>query len=102
MTFKYDFLYIYLLIVCVFLSQCKIILNLKIILFVRVENKLQKKKTKMNGASKTIELSEKPDVSDLPLPELPDFFKKKHFLLYGDFSSSKQHELQRYITAYNG
>ena len=74
----------------------------KIILFVRAEEKLQRKKVKMNGSKKDAELPEKPDVSDLPLPELPNFYKKKHFFLYGDFSPTKQHELQRYITAYNG
>lgn len=47
-------------------------------------------------------LSSKVDTSDLPVPELPNLFKKRHFFLYGDFSPQKYHDLQRYITAYNG
>ncbi|GFU34177.1 DNA repair protein XRCC1 [Nephila pilipes] len=42
------------------------------------------------------------NTSNLPLPELPNLFKKRHFFLYGDFSPPKYHDLQRYITAYNG
>ncbi|PRD31540.1 UNVERIFIED_CONTAM: Xrcc1 [Trichonephila clavipes] len=47
-------------------------------------------------------LPAKVDTSDLPLPELPNLFKKRHFFLYGTFSPPKYHDLQRYITAYNG
>eukprot|EP00794_Sanderia_malayensis_P011119 gene11119-12289_t len=41
-------------------------------------------------------------LSDDELPELPDYFKEKHFLLYGDFNPKDQRLLNRYITAYNG
>ncbi|KAF8792577.1 DNA repair protein XRCC1 like protein [Argiope bruennichi] len=47
-------------------------------------------------------LPSKVDTSNLPLPELPNIFKRRHFFLFGDFSSNKYHDLQRYITAYNG
>ncbi|XP_032237711.2 DNA repair protein XRCC1 isoform X2 [Nematostella vectensis] len=42
--------------------------------------------------------------SDTPdeLPELPDFFSHKHFLLYGEFDNMERRSLVRYITAYNG
>ena len=36
------------------------------------------------------------------LNELPDLFKSKHFLLFGDFSSTDRHTLRRYIRAYSG
>ncbi|CAL1277242.1 unnamed protein product [Larinioides sclopetarius] len=47
-------------------------------------------------------LPSKVDTSNLPLPELPNLFKRRHFFLYGNFTSNKYHDLQRYITAYNG
>ncbi|GBM56937.1 DNA repair protein XRCC1 [Araneus ventricosus] len=47
-------------------------------------------------------LPSKVDTSNLPLPELPNLFKRRHFFLYGDFTSNRYHDLQRYITAYNG
>ncbi|XP_069796175.1 DNA repair protein XRCC1 isoform X3 [Narcine bancroftii] len=39
---------------------------------------------------------------DLPIPELPDLFQGKHFLLYGEFPGSEHRLLTRYITAFNG
>lgn len=71
----------------------------------KVESK-PKKKTG-NSPSKIMSeedpsLSEKPNVDDLPLPDLPNLFKRKHFFFFGDFSALKLHDLQRYITAYNG
>ena len=36
------------------------------------------------------------------LPELPDFFSHKHFMLYGEIESTTRRLLIRYITAYNG
>ncbi|XP_030067471.1 DNA repair protein XRCC1 isoform X2 [Microcaecilia unicolor] len=39
---------------------------------------------------------------DLPIPELPDFFLGKHFLLYGDFPPAERRMLSRYIIAFNG
>ncbi|XP_060708635.1 DNA repair protein XRCC1 isoform X2 [Hemiscyllium ocellatum] len=39
---------------------------------------------------------------DLPIPELPDLFLGKHFLLYGDFPNDEHRMLSRYITAFNG
>ncbi|XP_029431955.1 DNA repair protein XRCC1 isoform X2 [Rhinatrema bivittatum] len=39
---------------------------------------------------------------DLSIPELPDFFLGKHFLLYGDFPPPERRMLSRYITAFNG
>ncbi|XP_067874837.1 DNA repair protein XRCC1 [Heterodontus francisci] len=40
--------------------------------------------------------------SDLPIPELPDLFLGKHFLLYGEFPNDEHRVLTRYITAFNG
>lgn len=40
--------------------------------------------------------------ADLPIPELPDFFQGKHFLLYGDFPGDERRQLIRYVTAFNG
>ncbi|XP_048476542.1 DNA repair protein XRCC1 [Rhincodon typus] len=39
---------------------------------------------------------------DLPIPELPDLFLGKHFLLYGEFPDGEHRMLSRYITAFNG
>ncbi|XP_041032583.1 DNA repair protein XRCC1-like [Carcharodon carcharias] len=39
---------------------------------------------------------------DLPIPELPDLFLGKHFLLYGEFPNDEHRILTRYITAFNG
>ncbi|XP_038669391.1 DNA repair protein XRCC1 isoform X2 [Scyliorhinus canicula] len=39
---------------------------------------------------------------DLPIPELPDLFLGKHFLLYGEFPNGEHRILTRYITAFNG
>ncbi|GFY50821.1 DNA repair protein XRCC1 [Trichonephila inaurata madagascariensis] len=61
-----------------------------------------KKKDSVADESSSSQLSSKVDTSDLPLPELPNLFKKRHFFLYGTFSPQKYHDLQRYITAYNG
>lgn len=36
------------------------------------------------------------------LKDLPEFFSKFHFLLYGNFSTNDRKLLTRYITAYNG
>ncbi|XP_035211970.1 DNA repair protein XRCC1-like isoform X1 [Stegodyphus dumicola] len=47
-------------------------------------------------------LYSKPDTKDLPLPELPNLFKSRHFYLFGDFKFQMEHDLKRYITAYNG
>lgn len=44
----------------------------------------------------------KTDTKDLPLPDLPEFFKGKHFFVYGDFSSEEMHKLNRYIIGFNG
>ena len=40
--------------------------------------------------------------TDDELPQLPNFFRQKHFLLYGEMSTAERHNLARYITAYNG
>nr|XP_033819338.1 DNA repair protein XRCC1 isoform X2 [Geotrypetes seraphini] len=40
--------------------------------------------------------------ADFPIPELPDFFLGKHFLLYGDFPPAERRMLSRYIIAFNG
>lgn len=42
------------------------------------------------------------DGSDSGFPELPDFFRKKHFLLYGEFNEKTRRSMIRYITAYDG
>uniref|UniRef100_UPI0037E8A5C7 DNA repair protein XRCC1 n=1 Tax=Semicossyphus pulcher TaxID=241346 RepID=UPI0037E8A5C7 len=39
---------------------------------------------------------------DHPIPELPDFLKGKHFLLYGKFPNNERRLLLRYIVAFNG
>ncbi|XP_048379867.1 DNA repair protein XRCC1 isoform X2 [Stegostoma tigrinum] len=39
---------------------------------------------------------------DLSIPELPDLFLGKHFLLYGEFPDGEHRMLSRYITAFNG
>ncbi|XP_078063128.1 DNA repair protein XRCC1-like, partial [Mustelus asterias] len=39
---------------------------------------------------------------ELPIPELPDLFLGKRFLLYGEFPSGEHRILTRYITAFNG
>uniref|UniRef100_UPI00398E747E DNA repair protein XRCC1-like n=1 Tax=Pristiophorus japonicus TaxID=55135 RepID=UPI00398E747E len=39
---------------------------------------------------------------DMPIPELPDLFMGKHFLLYGEFPNNEHRILTRYITAFNG
>ncbi|XP_015228403.1 PREDICTED: DNA repair protein XRCC1 [Cyprinodon variegatus] len=39
---------------------------------------------------------------DYPIPELPDFLKGKHFLLYGKFPNNERRLLLRYIVAFNG
>ncbi|XP_054718123.1 DNA repair protein XRCC1-like [Uloborus diversus] len=69
---------------------------------------------KAEGKNKTKELTEndvkskkdeyptKADLADLPLPNLPSFFKNRHFFLYGKFTDEKEHDLQRYITSYSG
>ncbi|XP_033126063.1 DNA repair protein XRCC1-like isoform X1 [Anneissia japonica] len=36
------------------------------------------------------------------IPELPDFFTDKHFLLFGKFDELERRHLFRYITAFNG
>ncbi|XP_064651039.1 DNA repair protein XRCC1-like [Lineus longissimus] len=36
------------------------------------------------------------------LPDLPNFFTKKNFMLYGDFSNSERKALSRFIVAYDG
>ncbi|XP_029780166.1 DNA repair protein XRCC1 [Suricata suricatta] len=43
-----------------------------------------------------------PESSDLPVPELPDFFQGKHFFLYGEFPGDERRKLSRYVTAFNG
>lgn len=77
--------------------------------FYRVEEAAKKKKkvaeTEQSVSSEEDSeslLPSKPDTADLPLPELPNLFKKRHFFLYGELSSKTRHDLQRYITAYNG
>lgn len=40
--------------------------------------------------------------NDDGLPILPDLFKQKHFLLYGEISVGERRTLNRMITAYNG
>lgn len=57
---------------------------------------------KIKSSKEDSEFLEKPDVADLPLPELPNFFKQKRFFLFGQFSSSKKHDMGRFIIAYNG
>ncbi|GIX84526.1 DNA repair protein XRCC1 [Caerostris extrusa] len=47
-------------------------------------------------------LPSKMDTTTLPLPELPNLFKQRHFFLYGEFSPKTYKDLQRYIIAYNG
>uniref|UniRef100_UPI003590248F DNA repair protein XRCC1 n=1 Tax=Myxine glutinosa TaxID=7769 RepID=UPI003590248F len=42
------------------------------------------------------------DDSELSIPELPDFFTGKRFLLYGTFPGNEGRMLYRYITAFNG
>lgn len=42
------------------------------------------------------------DDSDSGFPELPDFFRKKHFLLYGELNEKTKRSMIRYITAYDG
>ncbi|XP_051901457.1 DNA repair protein XRCC1 [Pristis pectinata] len=42
------------------------------------------------------------EANDLPIPELPDLFMGKHFLLYGEFPNNERRVLTRYITAFNG
>ncbi|XP_034095879.1 DNA repair protein XRCC1 isoform X1 [Gymnodraco acuticeps] len=39
---------------------------------------------------------------DLPIPELPDFLRGKHFFLYGKFPNNERRLLLRYIVAFNG
>lgn len=39
------------------------------------------------------------DGNDSGFPELPDFFRKKHFLLYGDYNDRTRRSMVRYITA---
>ena len=36
------------------------------------------------------------------LLDLPSFFAKYHFLLYGDFDAAERKQLTRYITAFDG
>lgn len=40
--------------------------------------------------------------TEFPIPELPDLFEGKNFLLYGDFPDNEHRILTRYITAFNG
>ncbi|KAG8194911.1 hypothetical protein JTE90_021372 [Oedothorax gibbosus] len=73
----------------------------------KVEEAAKRKKQAQKDVSSDGEdsdslLSPKPDIVNLPLPELPNLFKKRHFYLYGEFSSKTRHDLQRFITAYNG
>lgn len=42
------------------------------------------------------------DGNDSGFPELPDFFRKKHFLLYGEYNERTRRSMVRYITAYDG
>ncbi|KAF3839453.1 hypothetical protein F7725_018170 [Dissostichus mawsoni] len=39
---------------------------------------------------------------DLPIPDLPDFLRGKHFFLYGKFPNNERRLLLRYIVAFNG
>ncbi|KAJ8034925.1 DNA repair protein XRCC1 [Holothuria leucospilota] len=36
------------------------------------------------------------------IPELPDFFDKKHFLFYGKFSADTRRQLHRFVIAFGG
>lgn len=42
------------------------------------------------------------DTSEMPLPELPDYFHGSAFFLYGDFEPDEKRTLVRYIVAFNG
>ncbi|XP_076066618.1 DNA repair protein XRCC1-like [Oratosquilla oratoria] len=44
----------------------------------------------------------KTDTSELPLPELGDYLKNKHFFFYGEMAKEKRNLLQRYIIAFDG
>lgn len=50
-----------------------------------------------NGKESTIV-----DTSEMPLPELPDYFHGSGFFLYGSFESAERRTLVRYIVAFNG
>ena len=42
------------------------------------------------------------NLDEVELPPLPDFFKRKKFLLFGNFDSDARRLLKRFIIAYNG
>ena len=42
------------------------------------------------------------DDGDLPLPDLPDFFKRKTFFLYGKWDDGERRTVRRYLVAYDG
>lgn len=63
-----------------------------------VENETDNNENYLNESK----LQNRPDTSNLPLPELPDFFKNKSFFLYGTYTQDEMHTLQRYIIAFHG
>ncbi|XP_072106820.1 DNA repair protein XRCC1 isoform X3 [Mobula birostris] len=73
----------------------------------RVQDDLQKQREEESDpyAASTDENTDIEDTApeiNLPIPELPDLFMGKHFLLYGEFPNNERRLLTRYITAFNG
>ncbi|XP_059817393.1 DNA repair protein XRCC1 isoform X5 [Hypanus sabinus] len=73
----------------------------------RVQDHLQKQQEEESDpyAASTDENTDVEDTApeiSLPIPELPDLFVGKHFLLYGEFPNNERRLLTRYITAFNG
>lgn len=52
--------------------------------------------------AKPAQSAKDPGSSPGDIPDLPDFFSKKHFLLFGKFESEERRQVNRFITAFNG
>lgn len=59
----------------------------------------QEEMTKKDDAESADDVTSSPEAE---LPELPEFFAHKHFMLYGEIEGETRRLLIRYITAYNG
>ena len=75
--------------------------NLFIIFFTRVQTKSKDpyggSTDDEGGTKKKIQGSSPKDI-----PELPDFFSNKHFMLFGAFDGEERRQINRFIVAFNG
>jgi hypothetical protein len=53
-------------------------------------------------ATKTLSPGKASPSKTKDLPDLPNFFSKKNFMMYGEFSNSERKTLNRFIVAYDG